>query len=247
MINPMDLTGKHVLITGGSSGIGRESAIQASRLGAKVTVIARNVEKLKETIQLMDNSELHAWYEFDLNETKQIEGLVKRIVEEQGAVDGFCHAAGIAPARTLKISKPKFVEKMFRIHNYAFIEIIRCLSLNDNLNNGASLVGVSSIAAQRGGFGQGVYSAAKAGMEGVISPVAAELSERGIRINTVSFAMVDTAMYKDFLDYSGDEDLIEKQNLGIIDSNKAANMINFLLSDACPYITASSIPVWAGC
>ena len=57
--------------------------------------------------------------------------------------------------------------------------------------------------------------------------------------------MVDTDMYKDFLDY-GDQALTARQTLGIINPQKAANIVNFILSDACPYITASNIPVWAG-
>lgn len=245
MVNPMDLTGKHILITGGSSGIGRESAIQASKLGATVTIVARNGHKLRETIGLMNDCAKHRSYEFDLSETEQIKELIYEIVEERGPIDGFCHSAGIAPVRPLKMSKPKFAEKLFRIHNYAFIEIVRLLSLDNNLNDGASLVGISSIAAHQGGSGQGIYSSVKAGMEGFVSPASAELSRRGIRINTISYAMVDTDMYKDFLDY-GDQALTARQTLGIINPQKAANIVNFILSDACPYITASNIPVWAG-
>ena len=247
MINPMVLTGKHILITGGSSGIGRECAIQASRLGAKVTIVARNAENLKQTIELMDEPSRHAMYDFDLTKTEDIELLINKIIRERGAVDGFCHAAGIGTARMLKISKPKFTEKMFRIHFFAFIEIIRALSLKENLNSGASIIGISSVAAHKGGIGQSVYSAVKASMEGVISSIAMELGIREIRVNTVSFAMVDTAMYQEFLEYSGDSSLMKKQYLGVIDTKKAANIVVFLLSDACPYITASDVPVWAGC
>lgn len=66
MINPMDLSNKHIIITGASSGIGRACAIQASRLGAKVTIIARSEDRLKETISLMEGSSKHAYYVFDL-------------------------------------------------------------------------------------------------------------------------------------------------------------------------------------
>ena len=82
-------------------------------------------------------------------------------------------------------------------------------------------------------------------MEGILASLAMELSSRRIRINAVSFGMVDTNMYQDFLNY-GDENSLEKQYLGVIDLESAANMITFLLSDACKYITASTIPVWAG-
>lgn len=245
MINPMDLSGKHILITGGSSGIGRQCAVQASRLGARVTLIARNEERLKETIERMDRPEEQACYPFDLNRTEGIENLVRTIIEERGSVDGFVHAAGIATSRMLKQTNPKFVEKMFRIHVYALIELVRCLSLKDHLHDGASLVTVSSCAAKVGNVSQGAYAAAKAGMEGFLNPVALELGHRGIRFNAVAYAFVMTDMTKEFLDY-GDHSLLSAQYLGFIDVESAANAVVFLLSDACRYITATVLPVSGG-
>lgn len=246
MINPMDLTGKHILITGGSSGIGRQCAIQASRLGARVTLVSRNEEKLRETIRMMDRPNEHACYPFDLNETDKIEALVKTIVAQRGAVDGFCHSAGIGTARMLKSSKSAYVEKMFRIHEFAFIELVRCLAQKGRSNDGASFVGVSSVAAEKGNLSQGVYAAAKASMNAFTRPVAQELSHRKIRVNTVAYAMVNTDMFQEFLGNGGDDKVLERQFLGTIDAESAANAIVFLLSDACKYITASTLPVYAG-
>ena len=79
MINPMYLSNKHIIITGASSGIGRACAIQASRLGAKVSLIARNQDKLVETINLMEDQDKHAYYCFDLNNTEDIETLIKKL------------------------------------------------------------------------------------------------------------------------------------------------------------------------
>ena len=106
MINPMDLTGKHILITGASSGIGQATAIQASKLGAKVTLVARREDALRETIQQMDNPELHAYYPFDMSNIEGIEGVVDKLVKEQGPLDGFLHSVGIGALRALKM-KPR--------------------------------------------------------------------------------------------------------------------------------------------
>lgn len=246
MINPMDLSNKHIIITGASSGIGRACAIQASRLGAKVTIIARSEDRLKETISLMEGSSKHAYYVFDLNHIEEIEALIKKIVTEQGAVDGLCHAAGIANLRTLKFSNPQYVKKMFNIHIFAFVELVRVLSLKHNLNDAASLVGISSVAAERGNTAQGIYGAAKGAMNSFIKPVAKELAIRKIRINNVAYGMVDTQMYQEFLETGGDEDVIEQQYLGLIDTETAANAVMFLLSDASKFTTGSIIPVYAG-
>ena len=115
MINPMDLTGRHIVITGASSGIGRATSIQASRLGAKVSLIARNGEKLRETLSLMEGDG-HSIYALDLNETDQIDTLVASIAEKGGAIDGLVHCAGIVFNRPIKLAKAEFVEQMTRIH-----------------------------------------------------------------------------------------------------------------------------------
>ena len=78
MINPMNLSGKHILVTGGSDGIGRECAVQASKLGAKVTIIARKEDKLIQTINLMESQQKHSYYSFDLSNINGIEELIKK-------------------------------------------------------------------------------------------------------------------------------------------------------------------------
>lgn len=249
MYNPMDLSGKHVVVTGASSGIGRETAIRASKLGARVTIIARNEAAMQETISLMDSPEQHGYYVCDLTQIEEIESLVKTLVKERGAVDGFVHSAGIGEARPLKMTKYSYTDKMMKIHTLAFIELVRCLNQKSNLNDGASLVGVSSIAAKFGNVAQGGYSAAKAAMEGFLSPAAKELSLRRIRINAVAYAMVKTPMYEGFCGYASSksqEELTRNQPLGLVELPDAANVILFLLSDAVRFITAASIPVFAG-
>ncbi len=248
MINPMNLLNKHILITGASSGIGRQCAIIVSQLGANVTIIARNEEKLKETLSKLDNLGCHEFYTADLNETEQIEELINKIILQRGAVDGFCHAAGIMQGRSLKASKPEFIQKIFNIHSFAFFELVRCLSQKKRLNGNASIVGISSAAVDNGALLQCGYAAAKASMNGFIKVAALELKEQKIRINNVAFANVDTPTWHDnFDDCGGNMDvLLQKQYLGLIDLDSAAYSIAFLLSEASKYITGSVLQVYAG-
>lgn len=248
MENPMNLSGKHILITGASSGIGRQCAIQASRLGAKVTMIARNKDNLEATTQMLDRQKEHTYYSFDLNETHQIESLLKTIISERGSVDGLVHAAGIVVGRPLKMTTPKYVDGMLRIHLCAFIELIHCLTKKGNMNDGASIVGISSAAVHRGDATWAAYAAAKAGMDGFIGSAAVELGKRGIRINNVAYAMVGTQSYYDFVENSLStyERIIGSQYMGVIDIDGAANTVMFLLSDAVRHITATTLRVYAG-
>ena len=129
MIYPMDLTGKHVIITGASSGIGRATCVQASKLGAKVSMIARNEEKLQETLSVLEG-EGHSYYSFNLNETDAINLLVKKIIEKDGKIDGLVHSAGFIADKPIKLDIPAPIEAMMRIHYFAFVELIRALASN---------------------------------------------------------------------------------------------------------------------
>ena len=108
MINPMDLTGKRILVTGATGGIGEQTAFVLSKLGAKVVISGRNEEKLQQVFEKLEG-EGHAKYVLDLNDTDSIEDSIKKIVIEQGIFSGFCHAAGIAPMRPLKMTKPFYL------------------------------------------------------------------------------------------------------------------------------------------
>ena len=134
----------------------------------------------------------------------------------------------------------------FTIHIFAFAEIVRVLSLKHNLNEGASLVGISSVAAERGNIAQSIYGAAKGAMNSFIKPVAKELGSRRIRINNVAYGIVDTNIYKEFLETGGDKEVINQQYLGIIDTETAANAVMFLLSDASKFTTGIVLSVYAG-
>lgn len=247
MINPMDLAGKHIVVTGASSGIGQQICIQASKLGARVSLIARNEEKLKFTISQMEGIN-HSYYCCDLMNVSEIETLVKTIVETNGPIDGVVHSAGISTNRPIKMLKNSFVEDMMTIHYFSFIELIRCFSSKNNYNEGAVFIGVSSVAAFRAEKSQAAYAAAKGAMNSVIHPLARELAVKNIRINTIAFGMVDTEMYRrDFIDVGGNNDeLIKTQFLGIIDSVYAANAVCFMLSDVCKYLTGQTICYDAG-
>lgn len=246
MINPMDLTGKHIVITGASTGIGRAACIQASKLGARVSLIARNEEKLQETISLMEGDE-HKAFKFDLNEINQIDTTISSIVEQNGLIDGLVHCAGLGLNRPIKLAKPEFVEQVTRINYFAFVELLRSVSNKKRTNDGASYIGISSVAAVHGNKTQGVYSASKGAMNALVHAFAKELAPRKIRVNTIAFGMVETDMYKGFLESGGNnEELLQDQYLGIIPVEYAGNAICYLLSDASKYITGGTFNYDAG-
>ncbi len=240
MINPMDLTGKSILVTGASSGIGRAAAVKLSRLGAKVILTARDQERLGITLSQL-NGEGHAYYSYDLKRIEGIEEFLSKIVADNGILNGFVHSAGVSEMKPLKMSKFNSLHDLMLTNFYSFAELIRCISKKSSSADGSSFIGVSSVSSIKGNKSQSAYSASKSAMDGIIRPIAKELSARRIRINTVLFGMIGTEMFNEFLKKGGDISAWKDQYMGIGDPEDAANVIAFLLSDASKLITGTGL------
>ena len=109
--NPFSLEGKTIIITGASSGIGYQCAIDCAKMGAKVVAIGRNKDRLDEVVDAMDGKGVS--YSYDLSEIEGIKELVAKIVEEHCKLDGFIHAAGIEVTNPVKLSRRKSTNLYF--------------------------------------------------------------------------------------------------------------------------------------
>ena len=248
----LQMEGKHILITGGASGIGRQTAITLSELGARVSVIDLQEEGLKETLSLL-KGEGHSIHTADLSDIDALEELVVGIVKETGAFDGFVQCAGIV--KNLPIINYKFerLHKIMLVNFYSYFEIVRILSKKGRYNEGMSIVGISSVAATQGASAQAAYGASKAAMNGAMRCLAKELGEKGIRLNTVLPAATETAMYTDYMALKAQMKETEmkiapnpRQYLGMNAPSDVANAIIFLLSPASRRITGVQLPVDGG-
>lgn len=248
MINPMDLTGKTILVTGASAGLGKETAITLSKLGANVIAVARNAEALKETVSLMDGTD-NAYYVFDLKKIDEIEALVKTIVAEHGKLEGLVHCAGIATMRPLKMTTYEFLHDMMLVNFYSFVELTRVYSNKKN-NNGGSIVVMSSIASQSGDKSKTAYCASKAAIDGAVKVLSKELASKNIRVNSIVAGFIKTDMYEQYIEQAGEDlanDLIlNRQFLGFGKPVDIANAIAYLLSDASEFVTGTGMVVDGG-
>lgn len=249
MVNVIDLTGKKILITGASSGMGKETAVLCSKLGGKVILVARREDKLQEVISELEGSD-HKYYPFDLSKVDEIEGFIKKIIEDNGPIDGFVHSAGITSTRPLQTLKPSVMRDVMDINYFSFIEIIRCISKRNCFNEGMSIVGISSVSSKAGNQAKTAYCASKAAMDATVRCVAKELAPKKIRANTVCPGLIKTPIFQQFLDNSGDSEdaknILARQYLGLGEPIDVANMIVFLLSNASKFITGSSIDLDGG-
>ena len=122
--NPLDLTGRTILISGASRGIGSCTAIYLSRLGARIIAVARDRQKLDETVSGLEGSG-HLAIPFDLCEIDQIQAWMKSLVQETGPLYGLVHSAGVVLNRPLKVLTSANMASMQRLNVDAAIMLTK--------------------------------------------------------------------------------------------------------------------------
>ena len=224
MINPMNLTGKHILFVGSATGIDEAIKNRLKELGADLV--------------LYENTEVTA-----------IEPDLKSLVKEVGTFDGVVYAHVHSDFKPLQFVKPELVNEISYDNYGMFVEIMRSLKKARGLNNGASVVAMSSISSIRAMKAKMAFCASKAALDAAIRCLAVELGDKGIRINSVQKGGVDTDFEKGHIqdvNAINDGATEQKQILGITKAEEVANVIAFLLSDATKTITGTSIVIDGG-
>lgn len=246
--NPFSLEEKTIIITGASSGIGRQCAIDCSKMGAKVVLVARNEERLQETMAMLEGDG-HRSFSFDLRETEGIEQLVSAIVTACGKVSGFLHCAGVEMTKPLQLLTTKDYEDVLRVNTLSALEFVRRLSPPKRFAASGSIVFVASITAVIARHGLSAYSASKGALVSAARVVASELSKRGIRVNCISPGTVLTPMMVNYLKDLSEEDYKKRLGafpLGIGRPSDISNACVYLLSDASRWMTGQNLIIDGG-
>ena len=188
MINPFSIEGKTILVTGSSSGIGRGIAIECSRMGAKIVLNGRNVDRLKETLGMMDG-EGHILIPADISKQEEID----KLITEVPALDGCVLCAGIPQVCPVKHFKRNDIEDIIGVNTIAPIMITSGLLKKKKIRKGSSVVLIESVSGVFVGTkGDVSYNASKAALNGFLKGSALELASQGIRINAVNPGLVPT-------------------------------------------------------
>jgi len=240
-----DLKGKTVLVTGASSGLGRQTAITASEHGAKVILTGRNAVRLDETYQSLQG-EGHRQILADLTIQEDID----RLVGELPVLDGIVHSTGISDLSPAQFITAEIISRTFRISFDASVLLTAGILRKKKIAKGnSSIVFISSISTRYPFVGGAMYISAKAALEAYARVLAVELAARGTRVNCVAPAFVRTPMLKDTAENFSQEavDKIEqRQLLGLGNPEDVANTIIFYLSDASRWITATNLILGGG-
>lgn len=238
---------KSILITGATSGIGLETARYLNELGARLILIGRNEERLKELVNELNNS---TYYIYDLSDPNGVEKLIEKISYEQGAISGLVYSAGISSMRPLAYLKPNDLREVMNINFYSYVELVRCITKKNRYTNELSIVSISSVAGQIGSKSKIAYSASKAAMDAANRCIAQELSAKKIRVNSVAPSWVKTKMLDEYQQTFSDSDYLNStmsnQSLGIIDPINVAHAVAFLLSSMSCKVTGITLNITGG-
>ena len=242
--NPFSLTSKTILVTGASSGIGKATAIECSKMGAKVIITARNEEKLKETLAQLEGDG-HQMIIADLSNTEEIDNLIAQLPE----INGLVNNAGKTITLPCKFITEEKLDDIVSVNMTAPILLFSKLLKKKKLVNGSSVVFTSSIGGTFiANMGNGMYGATKGALSAFVKIAALENASKNIRVNAVCPGMINTNLFDSGV--INEEQLAEDMKrypLGRYGKpEEVAWAMIYLLSDASSFVTGSNLVIDGG-
>lgn len=243
--NPFSLEGKTVMITGASSGIGRSAAVECSRMGARLVLTARNEDRLKETMGLLEGSG-HQYIVADLSCEEQIDMLV----ESMPVIDGLVNNAGYNVMELVPFIKSEDAAKILSVNLQAPILLTHKVVKKKKIAKNSSIVFTSSIAGKGiCSAGNSLYSATKGGLSAFMKNAALELAAKRIRCNAVLPGMVETPLKDGKSNITEEQWEINRQLYPLKRFGSPEDVsfaIIYLLSDASSWVTGSEMVIDGG-
>ncbi|WP_343609207.1 SDR family NAD(P)-dependent oxidoreductase [Chryseobacterium oranimense] len=237
-----NLKGKIAVITGGNSGIGYATAKKLKENGAHIIITGRRKEAIEKAADELNATAMIA----DQSKLNDIENLVSRVKEQFGKVDILLINAGITKFSTIEQTTESLFDEIMNVNfKGAFFTLSRFIPL---LNDGASVIMLSSTSATISPQSASIYAASKAAINAVVKIAALELASRKIRINAVSPGPIATEiMDKIGLNEELENHLIQSIPMGRMGkAEEVADMIHYLTSENAGFLTGANFLVDGG-
>jgi len=243
MYNPFSLEGKTILVTGASSGIGRCTAIECSKMGAVLVITGRDKVRLEETLGCLQGKG-HVCFVGDLTSDGVMEELVKMLPILQGVF--FC--AGVTDTTLIKFLTKEKIDRVWNINFVSPFLLTKLLIQKKKIDRSASLVYMSSLGVEHVCTGLGIYASSKAAVNAMMRSVANELVNKKIRANAIMPMMIKTELVDNITSLTQEElqrDEVQYP-LGYGKPEDVAYAAIYLLSDASKWMTGSCIKMDGG-
>ncbi|MBT3980024.1 MAG: SDR family oxidoreductase [Bacteriovoracaceae bacterium] len=236
----MNLAGKNILIIGASGAIGKSCAVVLKQAGANVSV-TYNRELTSELNEFSDNS-----FQCDISSYENIENLFKLYKENVDKIDAVINCSGVHSAAPLVGMSEEDTRKLIEVNLTGSIFISQLAVKAMMRKRAGVLIHMGSVSAHRMTRGHVTYSATKAGIEGLVKSLAAEVAKRGIRVNAILPGPVMSPMLEKSIVQTGvnPADMVPMGKL--IPAEDIANACAFLVSDLSKMITGVCLPVDGG-
>lgn len=256
LLSQITFTNKVVLITGASNGIGKETALHFSKLGANLLVCGRNEERLKETVSLCqkerkDEKQKIIPFVGDISNEKCVNDLMEKTIAEYKGLDVLVNNAGIIDFGSIENTSMAQYDKVMNTNIRAIYQLTM-LAVPHLIQSKGSVVNVSSVNGIRSFPGVLAYNLSKAAVDQFTRCTALELAAKGVRVNSVNPGVVVTNIHKagglsdeqynNFLQHSKTTHALGR----VGEPSEVAAAITYLASDAASFITGASLPVDGG-
>ena len=244
--------GKVALVTGGSSGIGRETAVSFAKAGAKVVVAARRVKEGQETVEMAQAAGSDATFiQTDVSHTADVKAMIDYCISTYGSLDFAFNNAGIEGAA--HVSTVEYDEEMWdRVININLKGVWLCMKyqIPHMLKHGGGvIVNMSSVAGLMGGTLGIAYYASKHGVIGATKAAAKEYAKQGVRVNAVCPAIIRTPMAD--RGWGEDEETYQKMGswhpMGRVGTpDEVASAVLWLCSEGAGFVTGHALAIDGG-
>lgn len=239
-----DFTGECFVVTGASSGMGRQIALELAEAGADVLAVARNEERLHSLKSEYPERIITA--SLDVRDTDALEEAIAGFTAIRGKLNGGVHAAGIGSVTPLRSYEPEIAREVMDTSFWAGMSLLQLITKSKYGKAGTSTVLFSSVDAVSCGKGKFAYASSKAAVNTAIRCAAKEIAPKHHRVNSVLpgwviTPMTDNSELEGFL-----EPIIAEHLLGLGRPEYVSSMVLFLLSSDSSWITGSNIVVDGG-
>lgn len=244
MDNPVDMTGKVVMVTGGTKGVGRGIAQSFLAVGAKVVICSR--KQVEELPRAGDNTAI--FMAVDVKDVDQVQAFVDFTTAKLGRIDVLVNNAGGAPHADAATASPRFSESIIRLNLLAPLNLSQAVNtVMQKQDSGGSIINIASVSATRPSPGTAAYGAAKAGLINLTSSLAVEWAPK-VRVNAITAGLIKTEQaHLHYGDKAGIDAVSQTIPLErMADPSDIGDTCLYLASSMASYVSGTSIIVHGG-